>query len=73
MRHFPVFLNVQARRILVTGGGECAIAKLRLLLKTEAEVVVFAELVEPQVESWARAGLLTLERRKLRQDDFFNV
>jgi len=30
MRHFPVFLNVQNKRILVTGAGECAIAKLRL-------------------------------------------
>jgi len=56
MRHFPVFLNVQNKRILVTGAGECAIAKLRLLLKTEGSVVVFATEIEPQVESWAQAG-----------------
>ena len=73
MRHFPVFLNVQNKRILVTGAGECAIAKLRLLLKTEAEVVVFATDVDPQVESWAKAGLLEIIRRKIRMDDFYNT
>lgn len=73
MRHFPVFLNVQHRRILVTGAGECAIAKLRLLLKTEAEVVVFAENVDQQVENWAEEGVLTLNRRQIRQDDFYNA
>jgi len=73
MRHFPVFLNVQNKRILVTGAGECAIAKLRLLLKTEAQVVVFAIDVDQQVESWANAGLLEIVRRKIQMDDFYNT
>lgn len=73
MRHFPVFLNVQNKRILVTGAGECAIAKLRLLLKTEAHVVVFATKVDAQVESWAKAGLLEIIRRKIQMDDFYNT
>jgi len=73
MRHFPVFMNVQDRRILVTGAGETAIAKLRLLLKTEAQVVVFATEIEPQVQSWADAGLLQIIRRDIRMDDFYNT
>jgi uroporphyrin-III C-methyltransferase/precorrin-2 dehydrogenase/sirohydrochlorin ferrochelatase len=73
MRHFPVFLNVQNKRILITGAGECAIAKLRLLLKTEGKVVVFATEVDEQVESWARAGLLEIVRRKIQMDDFYNT
>lgn len=73
MRHFPVFLNVQNKRILVTGAGECAIAKLRLLLKTEADIVVFATEVDAQVESWANAGLLEIIRRKIQMDDFYNT
>jgi len=73
MRHFPIFLNVQNKRILVTGAGECAIAKLRLLLKTEADVVVFATDVDPQVESWAKAGLLEIVHRNIRMDDFYNT
>lgn len=73
MRHFPVFLNVQNKRILVTGAGECAIAKLRLLLKTEADVVVFATDVDAQVESWAKVGLLEIIRRKIQANDFYNT
>lgn len=42
MQHFPIFLAVAGRRIVVSGGGETALAKLRLLLKTEAHITVFA-------------------------------
>ncbi|MDJ0612503.1 MAG: siroheme synthase CysG [Rhizobiaceae bacterium] len=73
MRHFPIFLKVQNKRILVAGGGETAIAKLRLLLKTEAEIVVFAEHPEAQVLEWADEGLITLLKRDIRADDFYNV
>jgi uroporphyrin-III C-methyltransferase/precorrin-2 dehydrogenase/sirohydrochlorin ferrochelatase len=73
MRHFPIFLKVQDKRILVTGGGETAIAKLRLLLKTEAEVVVYSDSPDAEVEAWASEGLITLERRALRSDDFYNA
>ena len=73
MLHFPVFLNVQNKRILVTGAGETAIAKLRLLLKSEGNVIVFATEVHDQVESWAKAGLLQIIRREIRMDDFYNT
>lgn len=73
MRHFPVFLKVQDRRILVSGGGETAIAKLRLLMKTDAEIVVFSADPEVQVENWAGEGKLSLVRRDIRAEDFFNT
>ena len=34
MQHFPVFMAVKGRRIVVSGGGDAALAKLCLLLKT---------------------------------------
>lgn len=37
MQHFPIFIAVQNRKIVLSGGGEAAIAKLRLLMKTEAK------------------------------------
>ena len=30
MQHFPIFLNLAGRRVIVSGGGECVLAKLRL-------------------------------------------
>ena len=36
MQHFPIFLDLARRRVVLAGGGAAALAKLRLLLKTEA-------------------------------------
>ena len=63
MDHFPVFLAVAGRRILVAGGGDAAVAKLRLLLKTTARITVAAEAADPLIEGWAAEGRLTLLRR----------
>ena len=41
MRHYPVFLDLRDRRVVVAGAGEVAVAKLRLLMKTEATLVVY--------------------------------
>ncbi|MEL6549876.1 MAG: siroheme synthase CysG [Pseudomonadota bacterium] len=63
MRHFPIFVDTRDARIVVVGGGACAAAKLRLLMKTEAAIHVFAPAPEALVESWAEAGRLTLYGR----------
>jgi len=62
MDHFPIFLNLQGRRVIVSGGGEAAEAKLRLLLKTSAQISVFAPAASDQITAWADAGKLRLVR-----------
>ncbi len=42
MRYFPVFFDLKDRRVVVVGGGEEALRKVRLLLKTDAEISVVA-------------------------------
>lgn len=69
MQHFPIFLAVKDRRILVAGGGECALAKLRLILKTEAKIEVYAKTVVAEVQAFADAGRLTILPRALQQGD----
>ena len=69
MQHFPVFLSVAGRRIVLAGGGAAALAKLRLLLKTQAHVSVFAEAPAVQIERWAAEGRLRLIRRALAPGD----
>lgn len=69
MQHFPVFMSVAGRRIVVAGGGDAAIAKLRLLRKTEARLNVFAPDPAPEIAAWAAAGDLTLHRRALAPGD----
>src|SRR5688500_6522399 len=43
MRSFPLFLKLQERPVLLAGGGDAAVAKLRLLVAAGARVRVFAE------------------------------
>lgn len=69
MQHFPIFLAVAGRRIVVSGGGEAALAKLRLLLKTEARIGVYAADPSPEIERLAEAGRLRLVRRPLDRGD----
>ncbi len=69
MKHFPVFLAVEGRRIVVSGGGEAALAKLRLLLKTEARVTVVAETVLPDIAALEKEGRITVLRRRMEPGD----
>lgn len=42
MRYFPIFVDLKDRPVVVVGGGEEALRKIRLLLKTEARIAVIA-------------------------------
>ncbi|MEL6620559.1 MAG: siroheme synthase CysG [Pseudomonadota bacterium] len=69
MNHFPIFLNTAGRRIVLSGGGDAALAKLRLLLKTSAQLTVFAPDPDARIENWARMGKLRLIRRAMEPGD----
>ncbi len=43
MKYFPIFVDVDQSEILIVGGGEQALQKLRLVLKTTARIVVIGE------------------------------
>ena len=69
MDHFPIFMRVHGRRIVLSGGGEAALAKLRLLLKTTGHITVFATDPASEIIKWHDAGKLTLIRRVLAPGD----
>ena len=69
MNHFPIFLNVEGRRIVVAGGGDAAIAKLRLLVKTTAHLTVVAQSPSAEIERLAYSGKLCLIRRAFAPGD----
>ncbi|MHA6325649.1 siroheme synthase CysG [Roseivivax sp. CAU 1753] len=69
MQHFPIFVALAGRRVVLSGGGDAALAKLRLLMKTEAHLTVFAADPAPEIAAWAAAGRLTLNRRAMAPGD----
>jgi len=69
VQHFPVYVNLRHQSVIVSGGGEMAMAKLRLLLKTEARIVVFAADPGSQILDWAADDKLELVRRDIATGD----
>jgi uroporphyrin-III C-methyltransferase/precorrin-2 dehydrogenase/sirohydrochlorin ferrochelatase len=70
MRYFPIFVDLDGQRVLVAGGGEQAAQKLRLLLKTSAELVVVAAGAPcAEIEALAARGRIRLERRPFQPRD----
>lgn len=69
MQFFPVYLNTAHERIIISGAGECALAKLRLLVRTQAEIVVSGENPAEGVQAFAREGRITLLPRALDRSD----
>lgn len=69
MKHFPIFVALEGRRVVVSGGGEAAVAKLRLLLKTEAKIIVFANDAHAELRKWSASGRLRLVNRAFEPGD----
>ncbi len=69
MQYFPIFVSMSQQRVLISGAGEVAEAKLRLLLKTSASLEVYGVKPSDQVIQWAQQNLLTLHKRELTQTD----
>ena len=70
MRTFPIFINVERKPPLVTGGGELAAVKARLLLKRAEIVDIAAGELGPELAELERAGRVALmpcaPRRSIR-------
>jgi uroporphyrin-III C-methyltransferase/precorrin-2 dehydrogenase/sirohydrochlorin ferrochelatase len=73
MRHFPVFVDLRDQRVVLAGAGSAAVAKLRLLLKSEARVEVFAGEAAADVQRWHAAGKLVWQPRALRAADLIGA
>ncbi|WP_439140808.1 siroheme synthase CysG [Planktotalea sp.] len=69
MDHFPIFVALAGRRVILSGGGEAAIAKLRLLLKTTAHITVFSPKAAPEIQAWHTAGKLCHVARQMEPGD----
>ncbi len=58
MRYFPIFYDLEGRKVVVVGGGEEALRKVRLLLKTNARILVIAPLLHDELASEPRVEWL---------------
>lgn len=69
MKHYPVFLDLKDRPVLVVGAGKVALRKTRGLLESGARVTVVA----PEWEAEFEELPLRLIRRRFRASDLTNI
>jgi len=69
MRHLPISLDLRGKNVVLAGGGEVALAKLRLLMKTETRLAVFAPAPLPEICALAEARHIRLYRRPVAAAD----
>jgi uroporphyrin-III C-methyltransferase / precorrin-2 dehydrogenase / sirohydrochlorin ferrochelatase len=58
MRYFPIFFDLEGRTVIVVGGGEEALRKVRLVLKTNAVIKVVAPLLHDELAAEPRVQWL---------------
>ena len=73
MDFLPIFVATRGRKIFVVGQGQMADAKCRGVLKTAAEVTVYADQPSDEALSWASQGLITLRKGLPSAEDFESV
>lgn len=56
MRTFPMFLQMAGRRVVIVGGGEQAAQKTRLMLKTEAALILVSSAPDPELAELIARG-----------------
>ncbi len=69
MSHLPIYMTLQDRPVLLVGGGELAVRKLRLIRKSGAAVTVVAPRVSGELEDLAGHGAVLLKRRAFTPGD----
>lgn len=56
MNSFPMFIRTTGRRVVIAGGGEQAAQKARLMLKTDAALVLAAPTLDPELADLVATG-----------------
>lgn len=73
MKHYPVYLNLKGREVLLIGGGTIALQKLPALLEGEATLTVVAPEALPEIEQFAKEGKIRWHRRSYETSDLESV
>lgn len=73
MKTFPMFLQMQGRRVIIAGGGEQAAQKCRLILKTEAAIIVLAPELDPELSDLHARGRIKWQTGPIAPTDFENA
>ena len=70
MKTFPMFLQMQGRRVVIVGGAEQAAQKCRLILKTDAQIVILAQSLDAELADLHAQGRIEWDDQPITADHF---
>lgn len=68
-RYFPIFMDSQGQRVLVIGGGNVALRRVRTLVEFRFHISLVAEEIRDPIRALAEAGRIRLIRDRWRRED----
>ena len=69
MKTFPMFIQMEGRKVVIIGGAEQAAQKTRLMLKTEARIIVRSETLDDELTALAASGRIEHKGGAIVADD----
>ena len=69
MDYFPTFIKVKDKTVLVIGGSEDVLHKVRLLRKSEAEIIIFGAVEDSILQNWIDEGTVFHKPRAVCEED----
>lgn len=70
MKSFPMFIKTTGRHVVIAGGGEIAAQKARLMLKTDARIVLLADRLDDELRGIVADGRATHMTGPIRAESF---
>ncbi|MEM1264987.1 MAG: siroheme synthase CysG, partial [Pseudomonadota bacterium] len=70
MKSFPMFILTSGRRVVVLGGGEQAAQKTRLILKTDAEILLATPILDAELQGVVAQGRARHDPGPVTRDTF---
>ncbi len=67
--HYPIFLNLKNRRVVVIGGGAVAERKIRTLIQSGADITNISPKFTSNLIQWNKAGKIKTMQRVYREGD----
>ena len=72
MENFPIFLNLKKKSVLVIGGGDIALRKVKLLIKVKPEIKIIAKQFCEELECLAKSNSIKLIKKSFVEADVDN-
>ncbi len=69
MGYYPIFLELEGRRVLVIGGGRVAEEKMRGLLTANGDITIVSPALTPELREHVDAGRVRWIEREYREGD----